>query len=83
VIVKGKIGEGGLKGLFFVLPNLRNIYITQCHLQLHCKTKRSCKTFGDFSPNWDSSRIFSESSRKAMRPRSARPKQLLRSKKYD
>ncbi len=40
-------------------PNLRNIKILQCHLQLHGCTLRSGNTFAYFFPQWDFSLIFS------------------------
>jgi hypothetical protein len=38
-----KIKEGGFDGI--VWPNQINMRTSQCHLQLHCRTKRSSTTF--------------------------------------
>ncbi len=49
-IIRGRLKRRRLKrwvwkDLFRFYPNLRNIRIPQCHLPLHCWTKRSWNTF--------------------------------------
>ncbi len=44
-----RLARKGLKEITFVYCNLRNNYITQCYLQLHCWTKKAVTPSGFFS----------------------------------